>query len=549
MPYWRARLRILRPLTLTVALALAACGTNPDWSGARSTGAAPSNLAPDQTASTLLKVADDTRAGGDLATAVSLYRRMYELNSGDPVPLARLGETLAQLQAYTEAAEAYRAAIALAPKDPELHRGLGNVLLALGKPQLALAQLEVAAAQNPNDARIYNSLGVAHDMTGQHDLAQESYRKGLSLSPDHMGLRNNLALSQALVGDYQSAVATLSDLVARPGATMRYRQNLALVYGLAGDSDHAASVARADLDEAAIRNNLAYYTLLRSLDDVGRTAAILGADVRATQLPQATATVNTPATAEAPPTAPPAPIADQPLPPPAVIVPPAPPQSAVAEPSVPAAPGAVVEAAAPARADMPASGSAADIDPPAPSAANAPTKPSAAPQQSAGLPNDPTDGALAETPGPEADTSAQARAEGADRRAEISNDPTSPPPPKRKSAIPLRPVTADMATTMTPGMHKVAARGMRIVVQIASFESETHARRLSEKLAAKGYKLVVARDHDRQGKEWFAVRTSDLASQEAAEMMAQELRNLGEFSAMVVRLPGSAAVSAEATVE
>ncbi len=528
MPYWRARLRILRPLTLTVALALAACGTNPDWSGARSTGAAPSNLAPDQTASTLLKVADDTRAGGDLATAVSLYRRMYELNSSDPVPLARLGETLAQLQAYTEAAEAYRAAIALAPKDPELHRGLGNVLLALGKPPLALAQLEVAAAQNPNDARIYNALGVAHDMTGQHDLAQESYRKGLSLAPDHMGLRNNLALSQALVGDYQSAVATLSDLVARPGATMRYRQNLALVYGLAGDSEHAASVARADLDEAAIRNNLAYYTLLRSLDDVGRTAAILGADVRATQLPQPTATVNTPATAEAPPTVPPGPVADQPLPPPAVIVPPAPPESAVAEPVVPAASGAVLDAAAPARADMPLSGSAADIDPPAPS---------------------PTDEALAETPGPAADTSAQARAKGADRRAEISDDPTSAPPPKRKSAIPLRPVTADMATTTTPAVHKVATRGMRIVVQIASFEVETNARKLSEKLAAKGYNLVVARDHDRHGKEWFAVRTSDLASQEAAEMMAQELRNLGEFSAMVVRLPGSAAVSAEATVE
>ncbi len=511
MPYRHARLRILRPLTLTVALALAACGTNPDWSGARSTGAAPSNLAPDQTASTLLKVADDTRAGGDLATAVSLYRRMYELKSSDPVPLARLGETLAQLQAYTEAAEAYRAAIALAPKDPELHRGLGNVLLALGKPQLALAQLEVAAAQNPNDARIYNALGVAHDMTGQHDLAQESYRKGLSLAPDHMGLRNNLALSQALVGDYQSAVATLSDLVARPGATMRYRQNLALVYGLAGDSEHAASVARADLDEAAIRNNLAYYTLLRSLDDVGRTAAILGADVRATQLPQATAMVKTPATAEVPATALPIPIADQPLPPPTIIVPPA----------------------APA---------------PAPSAVNA-AKPSEAPQQSADLPNGSTDEALAETPGPEAETSAQARAEGADQRAEISDDPTSAPLQKRKSAIPLRPVTSALATTTTPVIQKVATRGMRIVVQIASFEAEATARKLSEKLAAKGYNLVVARDHDRHGKEWFAVRTSDFASQEAAEMTAQELRNLGEFSAMVVRLPGPAAVSAEATVE
>src|SRR5262249_37088501 len=124
-----------------------------------------------------------------------------------------------------------------------------------------------------------------------HDLAQQDYRKGLALAPDQMSLRNNLGLSQALSGDYNGAIATLSDVAGRPGASARNRQNLALVYGLAGDNDHASAVARTDLDDAAVRSNLAYYTLLRSLDDVGRTAAILGADVRAARtntLPTAT---------------------------------------------------------------------------------------------------------------------------------------------------------------------------------------------------------------------------------------------------------------------
>src|SRR5580704_7042671 len=164
-----ARLRIVRPLMLTVMLALAAC-SNKDTAGTRASGATPGNLAPEQSEDTMLKVADETRAGGDLGNAVGLYRRAHELAPRDPVPLARAGETLAQMQAYTEAADAYQTALSIAPDDPDLHRGFGNVLLALGKPQLALAHLEIAVSKNSGDPRTYNALGVAHDLAGRHDL-------------------------------------------------------------------------------------------------------------------------------------------------------------------------------------------------------------------------------------------------------------------------------------------------------------------------------------------------------------------------------------------
>src|SRR5215470_15851643 len=297
-----ARHPIVRPLMLTVFLALSACSvfSGKDTLGTRASGATAGNLAPEQSADTMLKIADETRAGGDLANAVALYRRAHELAPRDPVPLARAGDTLAQMQAYTEAADSYQAALSIDPSNPDLHRGFANVLLALGKPQLALAHLEIAASKNSGDPRIYNALGVAHDLAGRHDLAQQDYRKGLALAPDQLSLRNNLGLSQALSGDFNGGIATLSDLASRPGATPRNRQNLALVYGLAGDDVHAALVARTDLDEAAVRNNLAYFTLLRSLDDVGRTAAILGADVRAARAAaQPAGTVKDPATAEA----------------------------------------------------------------------------------------------------------------------------------------------------------------------------------------------------------------------------------------------------------
>ncbi|HTZ77377.1 MAG TPA: hypothetical protein VMC10_05705, partial [Stellaceae bacterium] len=67
-----------------------------------------------------------------------------------------------------------------------------------------------------------------------------------------------------------------------------------------GDNQHAASVARADLDEQAVRSNLAYYTLLRSMDDHGRTAAILGVDVRPAKLNEPVATVKDNIIADAP---------------------------------------------------------------------------------------------------------------------------------------------------------------------------------------------------------------------------------------------------------
>src|SRR5215472_15235369 len=108
---------IVRPLMLTVFLALSACSylTGRDTLGTRASGGTPGNSAPEQNEATMLKVADDTRAGGDLGNAVGLYRRAHEMDPRDPVPLARAGDTLAQMQDYTEAADAYQAALSIAP--------------------------------------------------------------------------------------------------------------------------------------------------------------------------------------------------------------------------------------------------------------------------------------------------------------------------------------------------------------------------------------------------------------------------------------------------
>jgi len=262
------------PVALALALLLAACQMIGQSDHRPSATAAPSDGSDK-----LMRVADETRAHGDPATALGLYRRLHETRPSDPEPLARIGSTLAQVKDPGNAAQAYREAIALAPNDPALRRGLANVLLALGQPEPAIAELEIAIAKRPDDPRLLNALGVAHDILGRHDLAQEDYRNGLRLVPRDAGLRNNYGLSLALSGDYGEAVATLLEVVNDPTSPPRYRLNLALIYGLAGDAEKAASVARGSLPEDAVRNNLAYYAMLRGMDDRARVTAIMGGQV------------------------------------------------------------------------------------------------------------------------------------------------------------------------------------------------------------------------------------------------------------------------------
>jgi Flp pilus assembly protein TadD len=508
---------------LTLFLALSACSSNgnvitffsgKDTAGTRASGATPGNLAPEQSAETMLKVADETRAGGDLGNAVGLYRRAHELAPRDPVPLARAGDTLAQMQSYTEAADAYQAALSIDSNDPELHRGFANVLLALGKPQLALAHLEIAASKNTGDARIYNALGVAHDLAGRHDLAQEDYRKGIALAPDQLSLRNNLGLSQALSGDFAGGIATLSDLVSRPGATARNRQNLALVYGLAGDNTHADLVARSDLDEAAVRNNLAYFTLLRSLDDVGRTAAILGADVRAARAAaQPAGAMTDPGAASLPP--PPTRMTRNPLPP-TVAAAPVPfksPKHVMLQPEQEPTPTTSLEPAEPTPS--------ANLQARAPQSAKAPADEGGAGTQLASAAPMMMPHAAPNAAKPKAETKA---------------------PPQSEAALPP-PTPASAPSTPIATAHKTpaVAAGKRLVVQLGSFMAEANAQRLTSQLKAKGIAdLVVIHDRDGQGRDWYIVRTTDFATPEAAEAVAQSIRNAGQADARVIRISASA---------
>ena len=269
---------------LGIALALAGCGGSADVTGPSTTatglafgersfgdtadGRYPAGLA--------LYIADKLADSGDYRSAVTIYQMAHRQNPDDPAGLLGLGESLRRLGANVEAEQAFRHANARAPKNPDILRGHGNNLVALGRPKAALKQYRAALRLTPDDPRLFNGMGVALDLMGAHLTAQARYREGLKITPDNASLRNNLGLSLVLSGNYADAIASLGEFAEGPEGHASHRQILALAYGFAGRMDRAAAIARMDLDEAAVQNNLNYIASLRALDDKARIAAVLG---------------------------------------------------------------------------------------------------------------------------------------------------------------------------------------------------------------------------------------------------------------------------------
>ncbi len=223
---------------------------------------------------TLMRIGAAAHAGGDLATAVGVYRRAAEVDPTAAAPFVAAGNTLVEMGRSDEAIVAYNAALTRNSHDPDALRGLARANLMTGKPELAGQALAVAYQDTPDDPKLLQLIGVADDLVGQHEEAQARYRRGLELLPRDPALSLDLALSLALIGNYPEAVGILRPLATAPTSSPRERLTLALIYGLQGDSKAAEKMARLDLDAAAVRQNLAYYESLRHLSPEARQRAI-----------------------------------------------------------------------------------------------------------------------------------------------------------------------------------------------------------------------------------------------------------------------------------
>jgi len=254
---------------MAAAALLSACAADPYVDNVRATPEEKSIQQSDQpgaltgSAAALMRVANATRARGDFATAVTIYRRVADLAPTNSEPYLAMGDALMAIGAYNDAVSAYHSAISRGAK-VDAYRGLGNALISLNQPALALTQFDEAIRLAANDVRGYSGKGVALDMMGQYAAAQEIYRVALDIAPENKTVLNNLGLSLAFSGKHDEAIEILRPIALDPEGTVRQRQNLALAYGMAGDMSEAARIARMDLDEASVQKNLAYYQILRA---------------------------------------------------------------------------------------------------------------------------------------------------------------------------------------------------------------------------------------------------------------------------------------------
>lgn len=222
---------------------------------------------------TSLRIAAAARNGGDNQAAITLYRQMVTAYPTATRPLLGLGDALFESRAFDEAIAAYEAAQRLDDAIPEPSIGIGRVRLARNRPAEAQTAFDRALERAPDNAAALNGRGVALDLQGRSEEARAMYHQVLALQPGNRGAQNNLALSLLLSGDTEQAIEQFRELASeRSPGLPRIRQNLALALGMAGRTDAAAEVAQIDLSPAAVKENLAYYAMLRSLGGHGPAA-------------------------------------------------------------------------------------------------------------------------------------------------------------------------------------------------------------------------------------------------------------------------------------
>ena len=219
----------------------------------------------------LYHAAVEAQQNAEYVAAVSYFRRLRERRPDDRKVLLGLARNLRYVGAAMEAVRILEERKQTDADDPELLAELGMAKLAAGKTGDAIDQLKAVLEIKPGNWRVYPALGVAYDLTESYDDAKEAYRKALDLSEDNPTVLNNMAISASLAGNIEDAIAILQRVASKVRRSPQIRQNLALFYGIKGELGKAEALARMDLDEEAVRNNLAFYFRFHKKEEETKT--------------------------------------------------------------------------------------------------------------------------------------------------------------------------------------------------------------------------------------------------------------------------------------
>ena len=129
-----------------------------------------------------------------------------------------LGEALADLHRYAEAATQYAEATRFEPENGAAWLGLGNALAPQGKLAEAAQAFAAAVLVAPEDPEPEFALGDALVKLGRYPLAAAAYRRGLARAPERAYAHANLGSVLLMSGQVTDAVAEYREaLRERPG--------------------------------------------------------------------------------------------------------------------------------------------------------------------------------------------------------------------------------------------------------------------------------------------------------------------------------------------
>lgn len=214
----------------------------------------------------LRKVAIASQQTQDYGAAVRYYEQLHEKDPEDIESTLGYARNLRYSGTPARAVQMLEAVLSDGLENPRLLSELGRALIASGKPDRAITPLTEAISTGQNDWRTMSALGIANDQLGRHAKARNYYRRAQRVSPENTAILNNLALSWALSGDLDRSLMILERANKMPDASSQIRQNLALLYGVKGDEKRAHELARLDLPEDSVQENLRYYVNLREGD-------------------------------------------------------------------------------------------------------------------------------------------------------------------------------------------------------------------------------------------------------------------------------------------
>lgn len=125
--------------------------------------------------------------------AVDAYARALNVRPGDYIALYNKAVVLDNLADPKRAEEAYRAALKFYPDDSDCNAGLGWVLGKLGRYVEARISCEKALTSEATNAAALLGLGFAQAHLGERDKAEQAYRESLDLDPHNADTLCNLA--------------------------------------------------------------------------------------------------------------------------------------------------------------------------------------------------------------------------------------------------------------------------------------------------------------------------------------------------------------------